>query len=358
MSLIAPWQAAADETVRIAAVFAKTGTAKVSNGPSLQGVNIAVTEINKQGGLLGKKIELTEIDNRSTPPGSKVAAKKAVKQGVIAIIGANWSSHSIEIAKVAQASQIPMISNSSTNPKVTRTGNYIFRVCFSDPFQGRAMAKFAREDLKAGTAAILRNVSSDYSMGLAQEFRKHFEAMQGKILLESNYIRKAKSFKKILEQVGAASPEVLFIPGQDESEVIARQAQDMGITAIPLGGDGWGSTKFHKIGGKLLNRGYYSKHWSDETTRKNAREFLERYKDVKIYGGLVLAYDAVYVLADAIRRAGSAEPEKIRDALAQTRDFKGITGDITLDENGDAIKDVVIMQITQGKPKYLKIVKP
>ncbi|QTA90109.1 Amino acid ABC transporter, substrate binding protein [Desulfonema magnum] len=360
LSLVAAGQVVASETVKIASVFAQTSVASVSNAPSIQGVRIAVSEINKQGGILGKKIELLEIDNRSTPEGSKAAAEKAAEQGVVAIIGANWNAHSMEVAKVAQDCHIPMISNASAHPDITRTGNYIFRVCFSDLFQGQVMARFARKDIRASKAVILKNINSEYSIGLAHEFRKYFEKLKGRVLLELTYTSEDQNFDKILEQSKAYSPDILFIPGEDESEVIAKQAQDKKISAIPLGGDKWGSTKLYRIGGESLKQGYFSTHWSKNTDRDITREYLRKYagNPNSVFGDAALAYDATHLLADAIRRSGSFEREKIRCALAKTRNFKGVTGDITMDENGDAIKDVVIMQITNGEARYLKIFKP
>lgn len=359
MTLIISLQAESTEPIKIAAIFAQTGEAAKSNASSLQGLHIAIKEINEQGGILGKKLELLIFDNQSTPLGSKVAAQNARKAGITAIIGAQWSSHSLVIAKLAQEHGIPMITNYSTNPQVTKTGSYIFRVCFTDPFQGRSLAQFVRHDLNAKTAVILKNVSSDYSMGLAQEFYKNFEAMQGKVLLELSYIQKERDFRQILHQSKQASPDVLFIPGHDESGLIAKQAQDLGIHAAFVGGDGWGLQSFYQRGGQDIRKGYYSTHWSEQIERKTTLNFLQNYrKHIHIETGTALAYDAVLLLADAIRRANTFDREKIRDALAQTKNFQGVTGDISLNENGDPIKDVVIMEIINGKAHYLKTISP
>ncbi len=348
------------EPVKIAAVYAKTGEAAEDNAPSLEGVKIAVNEINRQGGIGGNLLELMAFDNQSTPIGSKIAADKAVKAGVTAIIGASWSSHSLVIAGIAQANKIPMITNSSTHPDVTLTGNYIFRVCYTDLFQAKVIARFVRNELKAETGAVLKNVSSDYSMGLAKEFHKQFEASGGKNLLELSYIQSEKNFDKLLLQIKAVVPDILFIPGYNESGLIAKTAQDMGIKAIFAGGDGWGSRAFYEDGGQDIKQGYYCTHWS-ENANDASREFVRKYQSSgknEDYTSIALAYDAVTLLADAMHRAGSYDREKIRDALAQTRNFKGLTGDISFDENRNPLKDVVIMQIKDGKAGYLKTITP
>lgn len=358
LSLWFSCSAIAEESIKIAAIFAQTGEAAANHAASLDGVRWAVNEINTKGGILGKKLKLLVFDNHSTPIGSKVAADNAVKEGIVAILGSAWSSHSLVIAKVAQANRIPMITNISTHPDVTKTGSFIFRVCFIDPFQGKAMAQFARHDLKAKTAVIMTKVSDDYSMGLTEEFSKDFKATGGVILLKLNYLQGERDFKVLLEQVKQLNPDVFFLSGHDESGLIAKQAQDIGIKAIPIGGDGWEGPSFRDKGGIELKEGYYSSHWSPEINSKIARNFLRKYVSYNIDASTALAYDAVFLLADAIKRADSLERDKIRDALAQTKNFQGLTGGITLDENRNPIKNVVIIKIVNGKPHYFKTIEP
>jgi branched-chain amino acid transport system substrate-binding protein len=202
----------AAEPAKIAAIFAKTGVAEKDNAPNFQGVRLAVEEINSQGGLLGRQLEVIELDNNSSVIGSKQAALKAVELDVVAVIGAAWSSHSLAMAPVLQQAQIPMISSISTNPNVTLIGNYIFRVCFTDPFQGKVMAQFAYRDLKARTAIILTNVNSDFSIGLAEFFEKSFIQSGGKVLWEGEYKEKAIDFSTVLEKVRLLQPNVVFVP--------------------------------------------------------------------------------------------------------------------------------------------------
>jgi branched-chain amino acid transport system substrate-binding protein len=288
-----------------------------------------------------------------------VAAEKAVEAGITAIIGPAWSSHAMAVAKVAQAHKIPMITNVATHPDVTKAGDFIFRICFIDPFQGSALAQFVRHDLEAKTAAILKNVSSDYSMGLAKAFRKNFEQMNGKVLLELDYIQKQRDFKKPLGQIKQVLPDILFIPGHDESGFIAQKAQKAGITSTLVGGDGWAGTSFFEKGGRDLNQGYFSTHWSRDTDRKAVQDFLHRFRNNgHIAAQTVLAYDAAFLLADAINRAGTLDRNDIREAIAQTKDFRGVTGNITLGEHGDPVKSVVIMEIANGDRRYLKTIEP
>jgi branched-chain amino acid transport system substrate-binding protein len=189
------------EPATIAAIFAKTGIAADDNAPLFQGVSLGVEEINSQGGLLGRKLEVIEMDNTSNSIGSKQAALKAVELDVVAVIGAAWSHHSLAMAPVLQQAQIPMISPISTNPKVTLIGDFIFRVCFTDPFQGKVMAQFAYRDLKARTSIVLTNVNSDYSMGLAKFFQKSFTQSGGKVLWEGDYKERAIDFSSVLKKV-------------------------------------------------------------------------------------------------------------------------------------------------------------
>ncbi len=351
--------ASAEETVKIGAIFALTGEAAANNASSLAGVRSGVHEINKQGGILGKKIQLLVFDNFSTPIRSSIAAEKAADAGVSAIVGPAWSSHAIAIAKVAQGRKIPMISNVATNPKVTKIGNYIFRACFIDDFQGEVMAQFAHKDLQAATAIVFIDLTSDFSMGLAEIFKKRFEQLGGKILLELKYKYKQKSFKNLIEKAKQADADVLFMSGHDESGQLVNEAQDAGIASIPIGSDGWDSHSFFEKGGVDLKRGYHCAHWSEASESEISRKFVNKYKNAyNLNSGAVLGYDAVLLLADAIRRAGSADRAKIRDAIADTSSFKGVTGDITFDENGDPVKSAVIMTIENGKPRYLKTMEP
>jgi branched-chain amino acid transport system substrate-binding protein len=346
--------------IKVASIYAHTGVAAAINSYSIIGVREAVEEINARGGVMGRRFELIEIDNMSTPIGSKVAAEKAIAKGVTAIIGSNWSSHTLAIAPVAQANKTPLITNISTNEGVTKIGDYIFRVCFTDSFQGKVMAKFAREDLKAHSAVMIIDLTSDYSMGLARDFKAHFEQLGGKVEGQVEYKLKAPDFERVARQAKALNPQVVFIPGYDESALIIKDLMNIGVKAIPLGGDGWESERFFEKGGGDIPKGYYSTHWTEGVNREESKKFIQRYKQKgKVFNAAeALAYDAVLLLADAIKRSGSFDRTKIRDALAATKGFQGVTGTITFNSQRDPIKSAVIIEIKDGKQMYLKNVLP
>lgn len=348
-----------NDSIDIAAIYALTGAAAEANAYALRGVGHAVDEINGRGGVLGKKINLIKLDNQSTPIGSTIAAKKAVAANVAAIVGPDWSSHSIAVAKVAQENGIPMVSSLSTNPEVTTIGDYIFRACFTDDFQGRVIARFAREDLKAETAVILVDVTSDYSLKLAEIFQRNFKELGGRVVLEEAYKLKQRLFAEEVKKAVEAAADVIFIPGHDESGSIAKMIQEKGVSSIFLGGDGWGNAVFFRKGGAGLKRGYYSTHWSVQMDSDRSRAFVKKYiKSETSVDNIALGYDAMTLLAEAIERAQSTDRNKIRNAIANTRSFKGVTGVIDFNEHGDPIKSAVIMEIRNGKPLYLKTLKP
>jgi len=347
------------KTIDIAAIYAMTGAAAEGNALTLQGIRYAVDEINKQGGVLGRDIKLLVFDNQSTPIGSTVAAKQAVAAEVLGIVGSDWSSHSIAVAKVAQNNGIPMISSLSTNPEVTKIGDYIFRICFTDDFQGQIIAKFARRDLNAETAVIFVDVTSDYSLKLSEIFQKNFKKLGGKILLELEYKLKQQHFDEEAKRAAATDADVMFIPGHDESGFIVKQAQNAGTTAIFLGGDGWSTPSFFRKGGAELKQGYYSAHWSVNLDTDRSRSFVKKYIHSEISAeNIALGYDAMMLMADAIARSGSDDRKKIKEAIANTHAFEGVTGNINFNIYGDPIKSAVFMEIKNGTPHYLKTLEP
>ena len=348
-----------EDTINIAAIFALTGNAAASNKPSIDGVICAVNSINAAGGIADKKIKLYVFDNHSTAIGSKVCADKAVSQNVTAIIGADWSIHSLAIAKVAQAAGIPMITNISTNEEVTKTGNYIFRVCFIDSFQGQVMAQFASEDLKASSAVIFTNITSAYSMGLSREFQKAFEGSGGNILYTAAYKPELKNYKELILQTKTKKPDVIFFSGHDESGFLAHQAQLYGIQSVLLGGDDWDTESFLSKGGRQIKKGYYCTHWSEESDSAISRAFVKQHPNLgKITAAFALSHDAMFLLADAIKQADSLNRDKIRDALENSTAFQGITGKIIFDKNRNPVKNAMINEINNGKVKYFKTISP
>lgn len=355
---------AAGSTIRIGEFASLTGKEAAFGQSSHKGTQLAIDEINAAGGLLGKQIEFIYEDNRSTPGESATIAKKLItRDKVVALLGEVASGRSLEAAPIAQSSGIPMISPSSTNPKVTATGDYIFRVCFTDPFQGRLLAEFARRSLKAGKAAVFSDVSAPYSMGLAQYFREPFTTSGGQIVAEQKYTGGDKDFKAQLTAIKATNPDVIFVPGYyTDVGLIVAQARQLGITVPLFGGDGWEAPELLQIAGKALEGTYYSTHFSPENSDPKVAQFVAafraRYNGETPDAMAALGYDSAMVLADAIRRAGTTEGPKVRDAIAATRDYQGVTGKTTLDAARDATKPAVIITVRDGQFKYLETVNP
>ncbi len=354
--------AAAAEPVAVGAIFSQTGIAAMHNAPLLEMTRLAVEELNQNGGLLGRPADLILLDNKSTPIGARLAAEEAIRRGVAAVIGAHWSSHSLAMGPALQAAGIPMISPGSTNPAVTLIGDYVFRVCFLDSFQGRAMSRFARDDLNAGTAAVLKNVDEEYSIKLAEYFADAFTQIGGKVLLDAGYRGKAVDFADILGRVLKNPPDVVYVPGYTrDSGLLIKQARSMGVAAIFLGGDAW--DEIHKYGGDAADGSYHSAPWHPDVPFDKSVHLKEVYR--KTRGADIasmsapLAYDAVMVLADAVRRAGGTDGAALRQAIADTRGFPGATGLISFDANGDPEgKEVIIIRLENGIPMYHKAITP
>ena len=340
-----------------------TGKEATFGQSSHEGTVLAVEEINAAGGVLGKKIKLLTEDNSSKPGESANAVNKLIaKDNAVAILGEVASSRSMEAAPICQANKIPQISPSSTNPKVTETGDYIFRVCFIDPFQGTVMANFAMNTLKEHKVAIFTDVKSDYSKGLAKYFKEAFLKGGGQIVAELDYNGGDKDFKGQLTAIKSANPDGVFVPGYyTDAALICIQAREVGLTVPIYGGDGWESSKLTEIGKEAVEGTYFSTHYSPDAGGEKGKAFVEAY--TKRFGHApdamaALGYDSAMILADAIKRAGSTDGPKIRDALAATKDFDAVTGKITINAQRDADKAAVILQVKDGKFKYIETIAP
>ncbi len=352
------------EVIVIGEFASLTGKEAAFGQASHRGTSLAIDELNASGGLLGKKIRFVYDDNRSTPGESATIAKKLISRDkVVAILGEVASGRSLEVAPICQANKIPMISPSSTNPKVTETGDYIFRVCFTDPFQGKLLADFAKRSLKIQRVAIFSDVSAPYSVGLAQFFKEPFMAAGGKVVAEEKYTGGDKDFKAQLTAIKGQNPEAIFVPGYyNEAGLITVQARQLGITVPLFGGDGWEAPELLQIGGAALEGTYYSTHFSAENQDPKIQNFVKNYREKN--GGntpdsmAALGYDSTMVLADAIKRAGTTEGSKLRDAIAATKDFIGVTGKTTLDAQRNAPKGAVIVTVQNGKYKHVETIAP
>jgi branched-chain amino acid transport system substrate-binding protein len=356
--------ARAAETIKVGEYASLTGKEAGFGQTSHRGVVLAIEEINAAGGVLGKQLQLIYEDNQTKPGESATAVKKLISRDkVIALIGEVSSSRSLEAAPIAQGAKIPMIAPAATNKRVTKVGNYIFRVCFIDPFQGAVMAKFATEDLKVKKVAVLSSVSNAYSLGLAKVFKETFTAAGGTIATEKSFSEGDKDFRAQLTAVKAAGVEAVFVPSYyTEAALIVRQARELGITVPFFGGDGWEDEQLLKIGGDALNGCYYSTHFSAENTDPGVAVFVRKYKgrwNGELPGAFsALGYDAIYVLADALKRAGTTDGPKLRDALADTKNFSGATGVTNLDKDRNASKPATIIAIKGGKLTFSKTVAP
>ncbi|RYG71061.1 ABC transporter substrate-binding protein [bacterium] len=351
------------DTLRIGLYGSLTGSTATFGISSQNGIKMAFDEINKKGAPLGKKLELiSEDDGSKTEQVPSVVLKLINQNNVLALLGEVASSRSLAAAPIAQRSGVPMVSPSSTNPKVTQVGDYIFRTCFIDPFQGTVMAKFAKNDLKAKKAAILTDVANDYSKGLTEFFTNEWKKSGGQIVATESYSEGDKDFQSQLTKIKGTSPDVIYVPGYyTEVGNIAVQARRLGLNQVMMGGDGWDSPKLFEIGGKAVQGCYFSNHYSPQSKDPKVVKFVADYK--KLYGETpdalaAVAYDAAYILSDAITRAGAPDRAKLRDALASTKEFAGVTGTISIDKDRNAIKPAVVLKAQGNEGVYVTTVKP
>jgi branched-chain amino acid transport system substrate-binding protein len=361
---LAPGLRAAPAPIRIGQYASLTGKEASFGQSSHRGVVLAVEELNARGGVLGRPVEFLVEDIQSKAGEAATAVKKLISRDrVVAVLGGNASTNSLEAAPVCQAARVPMIAISSTSPKVTATGNYIFRACFIDPFQGAVLAKFARTTLQARRVALLTSVSAPYSVGLSAVFRARFTAAGGAIVAEQSYTEGDKDFRAQLTAIKARQPDAIAATGYyTEAALICQQARDLGITLPIFGGDGWEAPQLITLGGRAVEGTYYSTHYSAESPAPEVQAFIRRFR--ARYDGATpdavaaLGYDATLLLADALRRAGTTDGPRLRDALAATRDFPGITGRTTIDADRNTSKPAVILIVKNGRAQFVGAVTP
>ena len=353
-----------EQTVKIGEYASLTGKEAAFGQSSHKGTLLAIEEINAAGGVLGKKVELITEDDQSKQGESATIVKKLISRDkVVGILGEVASMRSLEAAPICQAYRIPMISPSSTNPKVTEIGPYIFRVCFIDPFQGTVMAKFAKDTLKLHRVALLTSVSSAYSVGLAKYFKERFVADGGEIVIDQKFTEGDKDFNAQLTAIKAAGVDGIFVPGYyTEAALICRQASELDMSMPIFGGDGWEAPELIKIGGAAVEGCYYSTHYSPQVDTPAVQAFVAKFKarfDGEVPDAMAaLGYDSAEVMVDAIRRAGSTEEPAVRDALAATKDFEGVTGSTTMDKDRNATKSAVVIMVKDGHFKFVQTVAP
>lgn len=360
---------ASSDKIKVGLNYELSGNVATYGQSISQGAELALEQVNQKGGVLGKKIEVIKVDNKSdNTEAANVATRLAVRDKVAALLGPATSGNTKAASPAALQNKVPLISASATADDVTVDSNgkvreYIFKTCFSDSFQGVMMANFATNDLKLTKAAVLVDSTSDYSKGLAKNFKETYKKNGGTVLTEEAYQAKDTDFKAVLTKIKNTNPDVLFVPGYyEEVGLIVRQARDMGLNVPVLGGDGYESPKLAEIAGKgALNDVYYSTHYSSKDTSPEVEKFREAF--TKKYGKepdafSALGYDMANFLVDALKRAGSTDSIKLKNALAATKNFKGVTGTFSMDKNHNPVKSVTIIQMKNGEATFLKKLAP
>jgi branched-chain amino acid transport system substrate-binding protein len=350
--------------IRVGSLASMTGLTSTFGQSSDKGVRLAAEEKNKAGGVLGRQIEISTADTESSSDKTPLAVLKLLEQDkVVAVLGEVASSRSIAAAPDCQRMKIPLLSPASTNVNVTKLGSYIFRSCYVDDFQGTAIAKFTAEDLKLKRAAILTDVKNDYSTGLTKVIEADFPKLGGTIVARESYQAGDSGFKTQLTNIKNANPEIVFLPGYyTEIANILKDARELGLTCPFIGGDGWDSELTIKNGGKNVEGCYFINHYDASDPDPKVVEFVQKFK--ARYGGetpdamAVLGYDAANILFAAIERAKSTDGPAIRDALAETKAFPAVTGNITINDERNAVKPAVVLTIKDGKFQLVKRVNP
>lgn len=346
--------AKSEDAILIGEIGSMTGPEATFGQSTHRGIQLAIDEINQKGGIKGKKLRLRSVDDQGKPEEAVAAMTSLItRDKVVAVLGEVASKISLQMAPKAQALKVPMISPSSTAVPVTKVGDYVFRTCFIDPFQGRVMAQFTKEKLGFTQVAILRDSASDYSTGLADAFTKTFTELGGTVQLDEAYHKGDVDFRAMLTKIKAAGPQAIFVPGYySDVGLIASQARQMGLEVPLLGGDGWDSEKLYEIGGKSLDGSFFSNHYSkfdpDPRIQAFVKAFTTKFPGHEPDGLAAAGYDAMGVLADALQRAPDTQGPALRDAIAATKGYAGVTGTFSIDENRNARKAAVVLKVAAG----------
>ena len=366
-ALLLPVAAFPKDEILLGHVASMTGSEATFGDSTDKAIRLAIDEQNKKGGIKGKQLALKTLDDGGKPEEAQVAATRLIVNDKVTILfGEVASSRSLAMAPVADDKKVPMISPSSTNPKVTldnagKTRPFVFRVCFIDPFQGTVMAKFAKEKgLKK--VAILRDVGNAYSVGLADFFADGFKKRGGQIVADLSFKAGDQDFKAQLTKIKQASPEAIYVPAYyTDVGLIARQVRELGMKQPLMGGDGWDSEKLYEIAGGALDGSYFSNHYTQESPDPKVKDFIAKYQAA--YGAVpdalaAMGYDAALVAFDAMNRAKDLSGAAIADAIAATKEFKAVTGTISLDPQHNAVKPAVVIGIKDNAGHYAATVNP
>lgn len=373
MSLLGGCSSAASgsksDAIKLGLNYELSGGAATYGQSLTAGIELALAEINKSGGVLGKQLVPVKVDNKSeSTEAANLSTRLATRDKVVALLGPATSGNTKSATPAALQNKIPLISGSATADDVTVDSNgkvreYVFKTCFNDSFQGVMMANFSFKDLGFKNAAVLTDQASDYSKGLAKNFKDTYLKLGGQITSEESYQTNEKDFKAVLTNIKGKNPEVLYVPGYyNEVGLIIRQARELGLNVPILGGDGFESPKLVELAGKAnLDKVYYSTAYSSMDTTTEVVKFKDAYKakygkDPDAFNAL--GYDLAYFVADGLKRAGEANSVKLKDALAATKDFKGVTGTFSVDANHTPVKSVTVIEMKNGEPTFLKKVNP
>jgi branched-chain amino acid transport system substrate-binding protein len=358
------------DTIKIGANLELSGGVASFGSSISKGIELAVEEVNKDGGVDGKEIEIIKVDNKSDgSEATNAAIKLTSKDKVTAIIGAATSGNTVAQVQIANDTKTVLLTPSGTSPNVTvnedgSVNEFAFRTSFIDPFQGTVAANFAANELKVKSVAIFADSSSDYAKGLAKSFKETFKESGGKIVAEEAYVTKDTDFRSTLTRIKSANPDFIFIPGYyEEVGLIVKQAREMGIDVALMGADGWDSPKLVELAGaEALNNTFITNHYSSEDPDEKIQTFVKSFSDK--YDGAspdafnALGYDSVYLLVDAMKRAGDLDTTKIKDALAETKDLALVSGNVTIDKEHNPIKSATILEYKDGKQVFNTKVNP
>jgi len=356
--------AAQPEPIKMGHIASLTGKEAAFGIATRKGILLAIEEINAQGGVLGRPLEYHVEDIESKNGEAGTATKKLISRDKVSVVlGANASANSLEAAPICQHARVPMMAISSTNPSVTEKGDYIFRICFIDPFQGAVLAKFAHDSLHAHRIALLTSASAPYSVGLSKVLRDRFTALGGEVVADQKYAEGDKDFRAQLTAIRAKNPDVIAATGYyTEAASICIQARSLGVNIPIIGGDGWEAPQLMELGGKAVEGTFYSTYFSAQNTADEVQAFDKRY--AARWNGetpeavSALGYDAVRLIAAAMVRANATEGPALRDAIAMTKNFPGVTGHTTIDEHRNSSKAAVMMTVKDGRLQFHESVTP
>ncbi len=349
----------ADDTILVGAFLSMSGSDSTFGTDTRAGIELAVDEVNATGGVKGKKVKVLFEDDKSTTAEASQKVRQLIdRDKVIAILGEVASSRSLAGGLIANTSHIPMISPSSTALEVTQGREWVFRTCFTDDQQGQVAARFVKNELKKNKVGVFYAAQDTYSSGLAKSFRDEFKKLGGDVVVDKGYQKGETNFRTYLQELKSANPEIIFVPNYyNEMVLIARQAKEAGIPGSSfVGGDGWDSSNLVEGAGAELEGAYFTNHYAPDVPWPNSKKFVDAFK--KKFNGQEPAslaaqgYDSASVLFDAMKRAPELTPDNLRKAIADTKNFQGATGSLTIDANRNASKPVVIVQIKNKKFTY------